>query len=179
MPRPENFLALRRRICTWDLDPRRFDSLKPLLERQLSFLPQVDWHRLKSLDDPLLFPCDLLVTYAWHLAETELVEWLRGFEQRMKRQDAIWIPALVITPLSLTRVDDILERTLAANWYFDLVHPDHLSSLPVRVANLLRIHDHLHELGRYASELTRMQEEISRIEQELEARTAPSAKNQA
>jgi hypothetical protein len=69
----------------------------------------------------------------------------------------------------MTRVVEVLEQTLNSNWYFDLLHPDHLSSLPVRVANLLRMHDHLHELLRYEKELKRMQADIGRIEAELQA----------
>lgn len=159
---------MQRRICSWDLDPRRADTLKLSLEQQLRFLPHTSWHRLKALDDSSLLPCDLLVVYAWHLAESELLIWLKGFEQRLRQQDAIWIPSLIVTPLILTRIEDILEKTLSSNWYFDLVHPDHLTSLPVRVANLLRIHDHLHEMQRYEKQLDTLQAAVLEVETELE-----------
>lgn len=168
MARTQSLLSLQRRICSWDLEPRRSDSLKLSLEQQLRFLPQTLWHRLKALDDPQLLPCDLLVVYAWHLGEGELLAWLRGFEQRLRQQEAVWIPALIVTPLVLTRIEDILEKTLSSNWYFDLLHPEHLSSLPVRVANLLRIHDHLHEMQRYEKELNRLQTAVLQVESELE-----------
>ena len=60
-----------------------------------------------------------------------------------------------------------MEEIWASNWYFDIIHPDHLTSLPVRIANLLRIHDHLAELHRYEAELGRMQQNIRMIEAEL------------
>lgn len=169
MPQRRELLQMRRRICIWDIDPKRSDAFKLLMERSLRFLPQLDLVRLKALDDPQLLPCDLLVVYAWHLAEQELMTWLQGFEQRLghQQQQGIWIPALVVTPVQLNRIVEVLEHTLSSNWYFDLVHPEHLSSLPVRVANLLRIHDHLHELMRYEKELARLQADVGSIEAEL------------
>ncbi len=168
MSRQSDFLSQRRRICSWDLQPQQLDSFKASLEQQLRFLPQMTWYRLKALDDPELFPCDLLVVYSWHLSENEMLMWLDGFEKRLKKQRAIWIPSLIVTPLALSSIPEILERTLQSNWYFDLIHPEHLSSLPIRVANLLRIHDHLHELERYESEITQLQTVVGSIEKELE-----------
>lgn len=168
MSRQQDFRAQRRRICCWDLQPQRLDSFKVSLEQQLRFLPQMTLYRLKALDDPELFPCDLLIVYCWHFSGSEMLTWLEGYEKRLKKQQAIWIPSLIVTPLALNGIPDILERTLQANWYFDLLHPDHLSSLPVRVANLLRIHDHLHELERYEAEISRLQSAVQIIELELE-----------
>lgn len=170
MSRRLEFLQMRRRLCIWDLEPKRTDALKQNVERSLRFLPQLDIVRLKSLDDPNLLPCDLLVVMALHLGEAELITWLRGFEQRLTgQQQGIWIPALILNTSELLRVAEVLEVTLQSNWYFDVLHPDHISSLPVRAANLLRMHDHLHELLRYEKELKHMQSDISRIEAELEA----------
>jgi len=170
MSRRTDFLQMRRRLCIWDLEPKRADALKLNVERSLRFLPQLDLVRLKALDDPNLLPCDLLVVFAKHLGEEELITWLSGFEKRMaQQQQGIWIPALIVNACEMTRVVEVLEQTLNSNWYFDLLHPDHLSSLPVRVANLLRMHDHLHELLRYEKELKRMQTDIGRIEAELQA----------
>lgn len=168
MSRQQEFSEQRRRICCWDLQPQRLDSLKAHLEQQFRFLPQMTWHRLKALDDADLFPCDLLVVYCWHLDDKEFMTWLKGFEGRLIKQGAIWVPSLIITPLALNKIPDILEKTLQANWYFDLLHPDHVSSLPVRVANLLRIHDHLHELERYEAEIGRLQSVVHKIEAEME-----------
>lgn len=162
-----DFSSMRRRICAWDLDPRRLDSVKPLLERHLRFLPQIDWYKLKTLDDPQFLPCDLLVVYAWHLGDTELLTWLQGFEARLKKQGAIWVPALIVSPVELTTLTELMEQVFRSNWYFDLIHPDHFNSIPVRVANLLRIHDHLHELKRYEGEVSQMQENIKSIESAL------------
>ena len=164
----QKLLEMRRRLCCWDLEPKRADSFKMLMDRALRFLPQLDLVQLKALDDPQLSPCDLLVVYAWHLGEAELMVWLQAFERRLSQaQHGVWIPALVVTPVAIDRIADVLEHTLNSNWYFDLLHPDHLSSLQIRVANLLRIHDHLHELRRYEKELADMQAAVRLIEAEL------------
>lgn len=168
MPRIQNLRSMQRRICSWDLEPRRLDSLKSALETQLRYLPHLSWQKLKSLDDPNLLPCDLLVVYAGHLSEDELLIWLQGFEKRLVRQDSVWIPAMIVTSIEMTQLDGVLEKTLMSNWYFDLIHPEHLSSLSVRVANLLRIHDHLHELNRYETEIQKLQSAVLRVESELD-----------
>ena len=53
------------------------------------------------------------------------------------------------------------------NWYFDIVASDQLDSLPIRVANLLRIHDHLHELHRYSAALSSLTAQTEALKQEL------------
>ncbi len=154
-------------IASWDLDPRRSDTTKLNIEHFLKLLPGATWKKVKGLEDPSFLPCDLAVVYAWHLTEIELKAWLENFEKRWKKQGAIWIPALIISPLNAGDLLGSMEEIWASNWYFDIVHPDHFSSLPVRVANLLRIEDHLRELERYEAELTRMQASIASIEQSL------------
>ncbi|MES2746662.1 MAG: hypothetical protein V4655_14610 [Bdellovibrionota bacterium] len=154
-------------ISSWDLDPKRSDATKLNLERFLKLLPSITVKKVKGLEDPDFLPCDLAVVYAWHLTQIELKTWLENFEKRWKKQGAIWIPALIISPLEISELLGTMEEIWASNWYFDIIHPDHFTSLPVRIANLLRIHDHLLELHRYEAELTQMNDSIRSIEKDL------------
>ncbi len=167
MTRQAVAFSSHRAICAWDLDPKRSDTNKLNLERFLKLLPSVTMRKVKGLEDPDFLPCDLAVVYAWHLNQIELKSWLENFEKRWKKQGAIWIPALIVSPLEIGELLGTMEDIWASNWYFDIIHPDHLQSLPVRIANLLRIHDHLNELHRYEEELSRMQQSIRTIEQQL------------
>jgi hypothetical protein len=158
----------QRRLCYWDSDPKRFGSAKAQIERQLTYLPQMTVHSLTSLDDPEFFPCDLLIAFAGQIPDDELYTWIEGLKKRIQRQGKIWTPALILSSVGFADLSSWLHEYAESNWYFDILNPDHIASLPIRVANLLRIHDHLHELNRYYDQLTTMQEKIATIEQDLD-----------
>ena len=61
---------------------------------------------------------------------------------------------------------DIFEH-IQSNWYYDFINPSHLGSLSIRIANLIKIHDHLHELSRYEKELTSLQKQTDQLQQVL------------
>lgn len=169
-------LARQRRLCYWDTEKRRFDSFKANFERHIKFLPEVTIYPLKSLEDPAFSPCDLLIIYAAHIDEAELPRWIDGVKKRIQAQGKIWTPSLILSAAGFAELSEWLHEYAASNWYFDIIHPDQWSSLPIRIANLLRIHDHLHELYRYQDQLTSLQERISTIEQELANLSAKGTK---
>ncbi|RYZ60281.1 MAG: hypothetical protein EOP07_01180 [Proteobacteria bacterium] len=169
MARHISSFSEKKVICSWDLDPKRSDGTKLNLERFLKLLPAMQWKKVKGVEDSDFLPCDLAVIYAWHLNQIELQTWLENFEKRWKKSGAIWIPALIVSPLDIGDLLNSMDGIWASNWYFDIIHPDHFLSLPVRVANLLRIHDHLHELVRYEAEMKAMQDNIRKIEHEIAA----------
>jgi len=157
----------QRRLCYWDTEKRHFDSFKANFERHIKFLPQLTLYQLTSLDDPEFFPCDLLIIYAAHIPDEELPQWIEGLKKRIQAGGKIWTPSLILSPVGFGELSEWLHEYADSNWYFDIIHPDQWTSLPIRVANLLRIHDHLHELYRYQDQLTSLQERITTIEQEL------------
>lgn len=173
--KPAHFFR-QRRLCYWDTEKRRFDSFKGSFERHIKFLPQIDIYQLNSLDDPDFFPCDLLIIYAAQISENDLSTWIEGVKKRIKAQGKIWTPSLILSPAGFGELSEWLHEYANSNWYFDIIHPDQWSSLPIRVANLLRIHDHLHELYRYQDQLTAMQDKVTAIEQELRELSAKGSK---
>ncbi|MBC7661677.1 MAG: hypothetical protein H7249_18425 [Chitinophagaceae bacterium] len=173
MTRQISSFSEKKVICSWDLDPKRSDITKLNLERFLKLLPSLQWKKVKGLEAPDFLPCDLAVVYAWHLNQIELQTWLENFEKRWKKQGAIWIPALIVSPLDIGDLVASMDGIWSSNWYFDIIHPDHFLSLPVRIANLLRINDHLHELERYELEMSRMQQDIKAIEAQLQTMPKP------
>jgi hypothetical protein len=157
----------QKSICILDSDPKRLESLKNILNFKFKALPLVSIKLIKSIDEVSSDSCDLIVLYSLNVDETHFMQWLSGFENRWVVQNSIWIPALIVSRVEPSKIPEMLERAALANWYFDILHPDHLSSLPLRVANLLRIHDHLHELLRYERELKLLQKQVNSIEQQL------------
>ncbi len=157
----------RRRICYWDSEKRFVDAHKLNFEKQLSFLPDFDLITLKSLDSENFNPCDLLLISALLVEDHEFSQWLLGINKRILHQNSIWTPALIFSEVEGYELSSAMHEFAANNWYFDIVNPKHIDSIPIRVANLLRIHDHLHEIMRYQERLDSMQDKIIEIESQL------------
>lgn len=158
----------RRRLCYWDNLRAVTDATKLNIERHLSFLPDFDLQHLKTLDDQKFLPCDLLILNAMDVPGNEFAKWLSGIHKRLKSQHGVWTPTLIFSDANFTTLSEEIHSFAMSNWYFDIINPQHLDSVPIRVANLLKIHDHLHELLRYQEQLDKMQLQIEAIEQKLE-----------
>ncbi len=165
------------RICYWDSEKRYFGAHKAAFENQMQILGEIQTVKISSLEDPKFFPCDLLVVSAEHVPEDEFLKWLTGIETRIMSQDKIWTPALILADIEFSTLHQLLPFASKSNWYFDIVHPQHLLSMPIRIANLLRIHDHLHELKRYDDKLNAMQNKIVEIENLMRSITDSSKKD--
>ena len=161
------------RLCYWNVDARVVDAGLVSLEQHLNALGGPRPVAVKSLEPAVLDavldgPCDLAIIAAQSVDPAHFATWLRGLAQKIKRQNQIWMPALILSDAPFSVLREILPEARAENWYFDILAPAHLSSLPIRVANLLRIHDHLRELRRYEDAL----EDVSAKVKSLEARVA-------
>lgn len=159
----------KRRICYWDYESKHFDNFKAQVERYVKSMPDFSLAQVQGLDDPNFKPCDLLIIYSPKLNENEFHQWLEGIHKRIQASSKIWTPGCIVSQqLENTDIQRIHEYA-DTNWYFDIIHPEHWMSFPIRIANLLRIHDHLHELFRYQEQLTHLQTRVADIEQQLEA----------
>ncbi len=159
------------RICYWDSAKRHFGRHKAIFEKYMKRLGDLSFYEMKSLEDPDFAPCDLLIVAAESVPEENFAEWLREFHQRIKKQQKIWTPAIILSSVGFVALEDLLTEANGSNWYFDIINPDHIESLPIRVANLLRIHDHLHELRRYDEKQRSLQEQVDAIEEKLQQET--------
>lgn len=137
------------------------------VEQQLKNLGSIQLIYLKSLDDPAFHPCDLLVLTANYIEEENFETWLKGVESRLNRQGGIKVPAVIYANVGLAVQRELLQWSVASNWYFDIVDPNHLTSLPIRMANFLRLHDHLHEVTRMQQSVESLTERVSSLEQAL------------
>lgn len=158
------------RVNYWNSEPRILAPSKAALEQSLKQLGTVDLSEIKTLDEAEAKPCDLLIIPADHIPQEHFVDWLKGLRLRIKQQRQIWTPALIMADVEFSDLNDLLEDAIQANWYFDVMHRDHLDSLPIRVANLLRMHDHLHELKRYRQELDALDRKVADLEAKVPAK---------
>lgn len=161
------FAHKKIRIRYWNCEPKVLDSHRMTFEIHLKRLGELETVQIGSLDDPAVKTADLLVIGA-HLVEIDRFSvWLREVRGRLVSQGAIWTPVLVLSESTFESLAEILLESIADNWYFDIVSPRHLASLPIRVANLLRIHDHLHELKRYGQALEDINQKVAELEKQL------------
>lgn len=156
----------------WNCESKVLDSHKLSLEVHLKRLGQLEVAQASSLEDPSIPASDLLVIGAHLVEEEHFSQWLMSIRKRLLAQGAIWVPVLVLSDCSFESLLEMLVESIADNWYFDIIAPRHLASLPIRVANLIRIHDHIQELGRYAKAL----DDITLRVQELENRLKEATK---
>lgn len=157
----------RLRACVWNLDPKFLNFAKLKLELELKGLVELDFAEVEGLSDPSFQPADILIVDAQGGSGADFDAWLRSFEQQIVLQAGIWVPALIVADLDSQRLRQLMDQAIRSSWYFDVVHPEHLESVPVRLANLLRIHDHLHELRRYSTTLDRLQDRVNMLEAEV------------
>lgn len=158
----------KKRICYWDSERHLSGPVKIAFEQQLKRLGTIEFVRLKNLEDPAFAPCDLLIIAANQVPENELLAWIKRIKIRIPAQNQIKPPALVLTDIGFATIVDQFQDIVAENWYFDFVAPTQLDSLAIRTANLLRIHDHLHEIFRYDKQLRDMVNRLEEIEQRLQ-----------
>ncbi len=164
---PSLFPGRSLRICYWNTEARLVDAERMNLESHLRRLGELRVDSVKSLDDPALVPCDLLIVAAQVIPVAEFPVWLQGLKKRIQARNLVWTPALILAEPDFAVLSGILPEIARENWYFDVIAPAHLSSLPMRVANLLRMHDHLHELRRYEDALDDVNQKVKVLEEQL------------
>jgi hypothetical protein len=164
---PQLFPGRTLRIAHWSTDPRLVDADAMVLEKHLKRLGEVTVERVKTLEDALAAPRDLIIVAAQRVDAGAFAGWLDGLRKRLTAQGGIWVPALILADVPFDVLSEILPAAVADNWYFDILAPAHAASLPIRVANLLRIHDHLHELKRYAAAVDDITTKVTMLESQM------------
>lgn len=158
----------RRRVCYLNMNIKIFDAHSDFLERRLKGIGKVEIKKILSFDSPDLNPCDLMIINGININQDSFLIWFKSlFKNKQLIQSGIPVPIVIVVRLNYDYLLDIWNEIYNENWYFDLIHPDHLGSLPVRVANLLRMHDHLHEIKRYNDLVNRLASDVSSMRQEI------------
>jgi hypothetical protein len=137
------------------------------IEENLKSLPSIELKEIDGLIASQLQGLDLIVIDAIELDIEDPFQWIEKLFSKIIYNNGIPIPCLVINKAhNLDLAIDIFEH-IRSNWYYDFIHPSHLGSLSIRIANLIKIHDHLHELSRYEKELTSLQKQTDQLQQVL------------
>lgn len=165
-----NLLKDRQRplkICVVNQEPRLVDRHLAAIESELKKIYEVELEKISSVDNIADQPCDLLIVIAHQLEAEELVTWVKALGKRIEKNNAVSIPSLIIGQDLEVPSKDLMSFAISENWYFDLISAEHLGSLAIRAANLIRIHDHIHELGRYESTIKNLENQVKELEEKL------------
>lgn len=153
----------------WAVDSRVLSPTLAKLEKSLQQLGPINLITPKTFDEVSDLNLDLSVISALTLPQSSFVQWLKALKAKVRQQEKIWTPAIIIADLPFDTLKTVMIEAIQENWYFDIVSTDQLSSLPMRVANLIRIHDHLLELKRYDEAISNLNSRVLQLEASLEA----------
>lgn len=163
----ENLYHRPIRICYLNTEPRLMDPHKLHIEEKIRYIGDVKIVNISSIDDPELHPCDLLLITAEQIPEEEFYRWMSTFSKRIHKQANMMIPTVVFSEVSFDTQRQFLIDAMKENWYFDIISTKHLDTLPIRITNLLRIHDHIHEIYRYQKTLNELQDKVDILSHKL------------
>jgi REP element-mobilizing transposase RayT len=159
-------MSKRLIVGVHDQEPRLFTRVKADIESQLKRLASVDFVQISNVPT-LREDLDLLIVVSPPLSGESFAQWVKGIEARVIRDDGIWIPCLMIADVDFQDLNAMLQHITNSNWYFDIANPAHLSSLPVRVANLTRISSHIRELRNYDRIVRDLSARVQHLENQL------------
>jgi hypothetical protein len=157
-------LTRNYQACFLSLNPKVLTGISAAIESQITKIVPVQVQKIETMDEVASGTWNLLIVDAQILGDNELSLWIDKLHERMKKNSAVWTPALILSRCTIGASLRILEQMIAFNWYFDIVNPDHLESIPLRIANLIRIHDHLGELNQYRQLLENLQQRVEVME---------------
>jgi hypothetical protein len=164
----EGVVKNQLRACYWNSEKKFFGINKALLEKQLKFVGrQVSLKELGSLEEMVSSPCDILIVASDHVPHDKFGGWLASIQSKILKNNGIWVPTIFVSSCGFENLLELLTSVYQSNFYFDVVASEHLDSLPIRVANLLRIHDHLHELQRYEQQYNSLQGAVKTLEDKI------------
>ncbi len=148
------------------------NSHKMELEKVLSSFFRMDW--IKSVQSNSKFDAqkvDAVVMSALHVEEESINEWLRKKRNFIDQEFSKKVPMVAIVRSKASFYFTLVEHLFADNRYIDLVHVDHLNSLPVRLLNLLRISVHLNELEQYDKRLKALEAMVENLKTTMKLKT--------
>ena len=159
----------KRRICYINSDTRTLETSVAFFEKRLKLISNVELVQFSTLERVKESgPCDLLIFNAVHLDDAAFLQWFPKMQSKIPNPSEIRTPTLFLSKIEFTVLENLWEDAYKSNWYFDILDPEHIESIPIRVANLLRMHDHLHEIKRYETELVSMKKRLDSLEEKLE-----------
>ncbi|MBF0441171.1 MAG: hypothetical protein HQK54_04640 [Oligoflexales bacterium] len=149
--------------CYFDNEKVFFNVRKAYIEKELNKVACFSLKKVHSLNIMETEKYDLLLISAEDIADLEFESWLKKLYSKIFVQYSVKLPVLIIADIEHTTLQDLFLWAIDQNWYFDIISPAHILSLPIRVANLIRISEHLREMSRYNERLIQLENQLIEI----------------
>lgn len=152
----------KKRICYLNDNRKAVDLALDIFEKTFKNFPFIEFietHDLDSIKNHS--PVDLVLIHLPILNSSVLKNWLS--KKILNKDSKIPIPILFYSDLSKKELEQLWEESYKSNRYFDIINPGELDSFPIRIANLLKIYDHLHEIHRYEDDIQILNAKIESI----------------
>ena len=147
--------------------PQIHDTFQAVFLRHCRHMFEIDWRAEASLMSANLQDIDLLILQARHIDADGFEPWLQRQENYLVKNCQIPVPCLILRDMGFDELSNIYLERAQKNWYVDILGTEEVHSLPIRIANLLRIYDHLRELQRYESSVLQLQSRVEDLEKQL------------
>jgi hypothetical protein len=156
------------KIIHWNAFPKLVSTELAAIERELSFFKKISFQAVAQVEDIQNHrDAGMTMVLATGHDETTFTPWLKGFQKRWRDLNLQAMPCLIISHAQSGSLREILQSAVDDNWYFDVVDPEHLSSLPLRIANLARSKVHVEELSRMNKALLDVESRLADVESSL------------
>jgi hypothetical protein len=158
----------KRRVVYVNSDTKTLETSVAFFEKRLQLISNLELIQVSSLDlIDSKGQADLVIINAPPLEKDGFLRWVEKIGSKLGKDTGIPVPCIFFSRLTFSNLEQMWETFYKQNWYFDILHPEHMDSLPIRLANLLRIHDHLHEIHRYERELQDLHKKLSELEKNI------------
>ena len=127
-------------------------------------------HLIRSYDIYMQTESFDLLIYEKNIYDiTQLEKAIQAILQKLPQFGAEMTPIIFLSQADPSQWAN-LHKSTALPWLFDLLHPAHIKSLPIRVANLLRMREQLLQLKMHTALMKSLNERVQLIEETLKKR---------
>lgn len=154
-------------VCYVNAEPKAISARMLNFEKYLSQLGSVEVQDRETMEAAYAESPDIVIYDALLLDSSGLLGLVKSLYKNVVQSEKIWTPVLIYVRAEFGLVKELLPFANQVNWYFDLVTEEHLEILPIRVGNLVRIHDHLKEMFAYKSEIATLESRLEEVEAQL------------
>ena len=154
-----------KKVMYYNMDEK---FLTPYISKVESLVSSIEQIQIEKTDTIRGQKADLIIVSS-PLGGEELIKWIqRLIADYNQNGSSSLIPIIFVTDTEFSELEPMIWQCISqTNWYFDIVNRDNLEFLPMRIALLLKISDHIKEIEEYDRKITELSNKVSSLENSL------------